>query len=229
MLTLRNREELKRGKQLPQRILLYVFGVFVLSLGAIFVVNADLGASPVQAVPLVASLITGLSIGTSFFVILTVFTLLQICILRRGFQWIQLTQILAAFLFGYLVDFSNFLVGVLRIPGYFGQLLMLGIGIVLTASGVTLHMRARIINLPPEALTAAITSKIPNGVFHRVRIVQDSALVVIAVLLSFLFLGGLYGVREGTVITAILVGKCIQYTNRVWVPLLKRLDFNTEE
>lgn len=200
----------------------------MLSLGAIFVVNSDLGASPVQAVPLVASLITGLSIGTSFFVILTVFTVLQICILRRDFQWIQLTQILAAFLFGYLVDFSNFLVGEVRIPGYFGQLLMLGIGILLTASGVTLHMRARIVNLPPEALTAAITSKIPNGVFHKVRIVQDSALVVIAAVLSLLFLNGLYGVREGTVLSAVLVGKCIQYTNRLWVPLLEKLGFQTE-
>jgi len=204
---------------------LYIFGVFVLSLGAIFVVNSNLGASPVQAVPLVVSLISGLSIGTSFIVILAVFTLLQICILRREFQWIQLTQIFAAFLFGYLVDFSNFLVGRVQIPGYLGQLLMLVIGIVLTASGVTLHMRARIINLPPEALTAAITSKIPNGVFHRVRIVQDSILVVIAALLSVLFLGGLYGIREGTVLTAILVGKCIHYTNRLWEPILEKLGF----
>lgn len=227
-MTLQNKEGIKKGSQLPQRILLYVFGVFVLSLGAIFVVNSNLGASPVQAVPLVVSLITGVSIGTSFFAILTVFTLLQICILRKDFQWIQLTQIFAAFLFGYLVDFSNFLIGGLQIPGYFGQLLMLGIGIVLTANGVTLHMRARIINLPPEALTAAITSKIPKGVFHRVRIVQDSTLVVIAVLLSLIFLDGLYGVREGTIISAVLVGKCIQYTNRLWVPLLEKLGFKTE-
>ena len=223
---MQNREGTKT--QLPQRILLYVFGVFVLSLGAIFVVNSNLGASPVQAVPLVASLITGFSIGTSFFVILTVFTVLQIFILRRNFQWLQLTQILAAFLFGYFVDFSNFLVGGIRIPGYLGQLLMLGIGIVLTASGVTLHMQARIVNLPPEALTAAITAKVKNGAFYRVRIVQDSALVVLAILLSFLFLGGLYGIREGTVISAVLVGKCIQYTNRVCLPVLERFGFVVE-
>ena len=214
-----------KEKRIPQRILLYIFGVFTLSLGAVFVVNANLGASPVQAVPLVVSLITEMSIGTSFIAVLILFTLIQIAILRREFKWIQLTQVLVALLFGYLVDFSNFLIRGIQAHNYFGQILMLCVGIVLTASGVTLHMRAKLVNLPPEALTAAITTKVKNGVFHRVRIVQDCALVAIAVVLSFSFLCGIYGVREGTIISALLVGKCIHITNRIWLPVLKRLGF----
>ena len=205
------------------RVLLYVFGVFILSLGAVFTVGANLGVSPVQVVPFVSSLVSGLSLGTSLFAVLTIFTLIQVAVLRKEFKWIQLTQIVAAFLFGYLVDFSFFLVGDVQFPGYFGQLLKLAIGIVLTACGVTLHMRANLVNLPPEALTAAITSKIPNSEFHKVRIVQDLTLVAIATALSFIALGGLYGVREGTVISAVLVGKCIQYTNRVFVPVMEKL------
>jgi len=206
-----------------RRILLYVLGVFVLSLGAVFTVRANLGVSPTQVVPFVFSLVSGLTLGTSMFVVLTIFTLIQIALLRKSFKPIQLTQIAMAFLFGYLVDFSLFLVGNVQIPGYFGQLVKLAIGIILTAAGVTLHMRARIVNLPPEALTTAIVSKTPNGEFHKVRIIQDLTLVIIASVLSFMALEGLYGVREGTLISAILVGKCVQYTNCVFAPVMKKL------
>jgi len=207
-----------------RRILIYVFGVFVLSLGVVFSVNAGLGLSPVQVVPFVFSLAGGLTLGTSMFAVLTIFTLLQIAILRKQFKLIQLTQIVVAFLFGYMVDFSFFLVGGVQFYGYFGQLLKLAIGIILTACGVTIHMQAQLVNLPPEALTAAITSKIPNGEFHKVRIVQDLTLVTIAAVLSFVTLdGNLYGIREGTVISAVLVGKCIQYTNRILASSLRAL------
>ena len=76
------------------------------------------------------------------------------------------------------------------------------------------------INMPGEALTIAITKKIPNSVFHKVRIIQDSSLVVIAAALSLIVLGGLYGIREGTVLSAILIGKLIPYANRLWRPVL---------
>ena len=210
-------------KQLPQRIFLYIIGVFALSLGVVFTINSNLGVSPIQAIPFVTSLITGFSMGSSVFAVLAVFTLLQILILRRDFKWIQITQLIATFFFGYFVDFSRFLLYGFYLPGYFGQLFKLFVGIGLTVVGVSLYTRAGLVNLPPEGLTLAIVKKTPGGVFHRVRIVQDTSLLIIAAVLSFLFLNGLYGIREGTAASALLVGKLIPFANRVFQPLLEKL------
>jgi len=207
---------------------LYIFGIFVLSIGTGFIVKSNLGVTPVQAVPMVISIISELSFGICIIIIFTFFTILQILILRKEFKWVQLTQILMAFLFGFLVDFSSLLVSRIHIPGYFGQLLTLGIGIVLVSCGITLHMRARIVTMPAEALTAAIKTKVRRWEFYQLRIIQDSILVVLSIILSFAFLHGLFGIREGTVICAVMIGKCMQYSNRLLTPILQKLGFNEE-
>ena len=157
--------------------------------------------------------------------VFTAFTLLQIPLLGREFQWYQLTQLLFVFLFGFFVDFSRFLLGDFAIPTYFGRQLMLWAGILCIASGVTLYLRAKLIDLSPEGLVSAIMRNIPNSTFHRVKIGMDSTLVALAVLLSLLLLGNVYGVREGTLLSAVFIGKFIPYTTRAFSPLLEKLGF----
>ena len=218
---------IKETRFIP-RLLLYLFGIFVLSFGTTFIINSELGVTPVQSVPMVLSLITELSIGNGIILVFIVFIISQILVLRQEFQWIQLTQIIMAFLFGYLVDFWNLIVSRIQVPGYLGQLLMLSIGIFLVSCGITIHMRARIVTMPAEALTAAIKTKVKRWEFYQLRIFQDSILVVIAIVLSYVFLHGIYGIREGTLICAVMIGKCMQYTSRFIIPILKKLGFNEE-
>ena len=210
-----------------RRVLVYVFGLFILSLGINFAVNSDLGVSPMQSVPLVLSLITGITMGTAVFIGFSFYTLVQIPILGKEFRWYQLLQIPAAFVQGAFVDLSRLFVGGLRIPTYVGQLATLVIAIFFLASGIVIHMRANLISQPPDALVAAITKKIPNGKFHLVKIAVDSVLVVLAVALSLLFLGGIYGVREGAVIAAVLIGKCIPLARRVWLVPMEKVGLIT--
>ncbi|MCL2569206.1 MAG: DUF6198 family protein [Oscillospiraceae bacterium] len=214
-----------RETQLVRRILLYTFAMFVMAIGVVFNINAGLGVSAISVLPLVYSLITGFSLGTSAFFIFSIFALLQILILRRDFQWIHLTQLLISRLLGYFVDAAEVLFGTVSFPGYLGQLLMLGIGIVCIACGIVLHLQARLVPLPPAALVTAIVKKCPRFLFFRVKMVMDCTLVALAALLSFLFLGGIYGLREGTVIAALLVGRCVPLVSRVAVPTLKKLGF----
>jgi uncharacterized membrane protein YczE len=39
------------------------------------------------------------------------------------------------------------------------------------------------------------------------------------------FLGGLQGIREGTIISAIVIGKVIPYANKVTKPILQKFCF----
>ena len=59
--------------------------------------------------------------------------------------------------------------------------------------------------LPGESFVRAVAFK-AHKEFGFIKIFFDSSLAVIAVILSFVLSGQLQGVREGTVITALIVG-----------------------
>jgi len=211
---IKNFVSMLREKRFIERILVYNAGLFVWALGVNFSINAELGVSPINFVPYVASEILQIDMGTCVTILFLIFILLQIIILRKEFKWINLTQIIFSFIFGYFVNVARFLIGDFRIPTYAGQLVMLGIGIVLISTGVVLYMQAKLINLSTEGLVDAIVYKIEGSTFHRIKILFDSAHVVFGVAISLIFLGQLYGVREGTVISAILIGKFMPTARR---------------
>lgn len=212
-----------KEKRLVWRIIVYITGLFVLSCGVVFAINSDLGVSPVNSLPYITSLILQTQIGMLTTIMLIAFMALQLMILRKDYKWINLTQIIFSFIFGFFLNFAIWLIGDLHIPTYFGRLGMLAISIVLIAAALVLIMGARLVILPPEGLCVAIASKIKNGKFHVVKMFFDSALVAASIALSFIFLGELQGVREGTVISALAIGKIIPYVKKLLNPILNKL------
>jgi len=101
---------------------------------------------------------------------------------------------------------------------------MLVISIFLIAAGLSMIIGAKLVILPPEGLCMAIVAKIKNSKFHIIKIFFDSSLVLIGIALSLLFLGGLEGVREGTVISAVAIGKMIPYTRKMLGPILNKFE-----
>ncbi|MCL2579619.1 MAG: DUF6198 family protein [Oscillospiraceae bacterium] len=211
-----------KERHLPQRILVYVIGLLIAAFGVAFAVNSDLGLSPVQSFPFVLSRITGLSMGTWVKVVLSFFILMQAAILRKEFRPIDVTQIVFAVIFGYFVNFTQFLLGDFRIPTYGGQLTFLFLGMVCIATGIIFYMDAKLVNLPSEGIVAAIAYKLDKP-FHIVKIFADSTVVLSALALSLIFLGGLDGVREGTIASSILIGKMIPAIRRIVTPIIAGL------
>lgn len=207
------------------RVIIYVIGLLILAFGVAFSVNSNLGVSPVNSLPYVISLIVEKKLGTCVTVVFISYILLQILILRKDFQWFNLAQILCSTLFGKFVDFAKMVVGDFTIPTYAGQLTMLAISIVLIAIGISAYMGVKLINMPMEGLTAAIASKLPKAKFHNVKVVVDCVAVGTGIILSFVFLGGLFGIREGTVISAMAIGKVIPYVNKVTLPIIQKFCF----
>ena len=111
------------------------------------------------------------------------------------------------------------------IPTYFGQLLMMAISIVLVAIGVAIYMDVKLVNMPMEGMTLAISDCFPNIEFHKIKIIVDCSSVAIGVVLSFLFLHGLFGIREGTILSAILVGKILPVMKKRISPVIQKLCF----
>jgi len=198
-----------------KRVAIYIFGLFVLAFGTNFSINSDLGVTPVSAVPFISSLILDIDAGVLFTAMFVIFVALQILLLRAEFKWINLTQIIFSFIFGYFVDFAALILNGFVFPTYFGQLFTNFIGIVLVSLGIVLYMKARLVSLPPEGFVEALAVKIPQLPFYRAKIAKDSALVIIAVVLSLVFLGGVVGVREGTLLAALLIGWLIPVIEKI--------------
>ena len=208
------------------RVGAYAIGLLILAFGVAFSVNSNLGVSPANSFPYVVSLIINQKMGNCVTVIFICYILLQILILKKDFQRINLSQIVFSTLFGKFVDFAKFVLGDFCIPTYAGRLLMLAISIVLIAIGISTYMGAKLVNMPTEGLASAIASKLPNKEFHHVKVMVDCASVGTGMILSFIFLGGLQGIREGTIISAIVIGKVIPYANRLTGPMLQKFCFS---
>lgn len=180
-------------------------GLWIMAIGVGFSIKADLGTSPISSVPYVVSLISPLSVGTATIAMHCVFILLQILILRKRYQPIQLLQLPVAFLFGAMTDLALWLLRGLRCSGYWMQWVFCIVGIFLVAVGVGAEVLANVVTLAGEGLVLAICKAFPVR-FGTMKVGFDCTLVLTAVLIGFAAKGRLLGAREGTVAAAIFVG-----------------------
>lgn len=206
------------------RILVYCLGLLLLAFGVAISVNSDLGVSPVNSLPYVISRILNVQLGTCVTVVFCSYIAMQVVILRKEFRPINLLQILFSTLFGYFVDFAKWTIGAFALPGYVGRLGMLAVSILFIALGILLYLEAELVPMPMEGLTAAIAKKLHKP-FPTMKTIVDCVVVGTGIVLCFVFLGKLDGIREGTVITAVVTGKIIALLRKPLSPLLKKLCF----
>ncbi len=196
-------------------VAVYCLGLLFSAFGVALSINADLGVSPVNSLPYIIAEMLSIKTGTAVIAVFVLYMLIQKCIRGKAFPLRDLLQLPAAVLFGYFVDFSKRILGDFRPEGYGASLLMLAGSIFLVALGISLYMSANIVYMPVEGLVQAITDKMETVPFHRIKMGVDCLSVALGVCLSFVFLGELTGIREGTVISAICIGKMIPLTNRL--------------
>ena len=191
------------------RYLIYLLSLFIISLGASLSIKANLGTSPLICLPYVSSLITKFSVGEVMFVFTVLFILIQVILLRKDFEKRQYLQLIMGTIFSGFIDFSLMLVNFINPVGYISQMSLLLISCIVVAFGVLLEIKTEIVYLPADGVIVAI-SKVLNIEFPKVKPFVDTSMVVIAAILSIIFLGYLAGVREGTVISAIIIGPIVK-------------------
>lgn len=189
-----------------KKALVSVIGFSIMAFGIAFSIKAELGTSPISSVPYAASEISGLTVGMATIVMHCVFILLQVVLLRREYELFQLSQLPVALLFGGMTDFAMFCIKSMSYTTYLGQWGLCIIGILLVGIGVSLEVEANFTVVAGEGLVIAIT-KVFHTKFGITKVAFDVTLVIIALLLSFIFLGRIVGVREGTMAAALFVGQ----------------------
>lgn len=188
-----------------ERCIILVIGLAIMSLGIAFSIKAALGTSPISSVPYVASSISGLSVGATAIIINLVFILIQILLLRKKYDLFQLFQIPALVLFGFMIDFSAYLIKDITYTNYLQQWLLCIFGIILLGFGVSIEVMAKLVTTPGEGVVLAIC-KIFSLKFGNTKMAFDIFLVAVSIVAVLSFLGHLEGVREGTIAGAVFVG-----------------------
>ncbi|WP_243874133.1 cytidylate kinase family protein [Blautia massiliensis (ex Durand et al. 2017)] len=188
-----------------KRYLIFLVGLFVNSLGVSLITKANLGTSPISSIPYVLSLNFPFTLG-NFTIFFSIFLIvLQLIILRKNFKLEHILQIPVSIIFGYFIDLTMILFSWVNPEAYIMKIVYLLIGCLILGVGVYMEVLADVVMLPGESFVRAIVLTWKTN-FGITKICFDVSMSVIAAVLSFIFAGRLAGVREGTVIAALLVG-----------------------
>lgn len=191
--------------ELIKRYIFLLVGLFVNGLGVSFITKAGLGTSPITSIPYTLSLSFTPTVGMFTLVFNIFLVILQVILLRRNFQLQNLLQLPIIALFSFFIDLTMSLLGFIQPETYVLKVISLVIGCLILGFGVFMEMVSNVAMLPGEATVRAVSDVFSTD-FGKTKIAFDSSMTVIAAILSFIMFKHLDGVREGTIVAAILVG-----------------------
>ena len=191
--------------ELIKRYIFLLAGLFVNGLGVSFITKAGLGTSPITSIPYTLSLGFTPTVGMFTLVFNIFLVILQVILLRRNFQLQNLLQLPIIALFSFFIDLTMSLLGFMQPETYAMKVVSLIVGCLILGFGVFMEMVANVAMLPGEATVRAVSDVFSTD-FGKTKIAFDSSMTVIAAILSFIMFRHLDGVREGTIVAAILVG-----------------------
>lgn len=191
--------------ELIKRYIFLLVGLFVNGLGVSFITKAGLGTSPITSIPYTLSLGFTPTVGIFTLVFNIFLIILQVILLRRNFQLQNLLQLPIIALFSFFIDLTMSLLGFMQPETYAMKVVSLIVGCLILGFGVFMEMVANVAMLPGEATVRAVSDVFSTD-FGKTKIAFDSSMTIIAAILSFIMFKHLDGVREGTIVAAILVG-----------------------
>lgn len=208
-----------------RRILVFAVGLLVISLSIGFITKASLGTPPISSIPYSLSLIfPSLSLGNFTIIYSLLLVFLQLVILGKQADKVSLgLQVVISFVFGYFIDFGMMLLGDFSPEIYWERIVCVLIGCFGLAFGVYLQIVADFTMVPGDGFAYALSVRIKKKPYRVVRVCSDVSMIVIAAIIGYIGMGTTGGVREGTVICALLIGTMagVYFSKLAW--LTKRL------
>lgn len=203
----------KSNAELFRRYLIFGISLLVIALGISIITRSDLGTSPITSVPYVASLNTPLSLGTYFFFFTIFLIILQVIMLgKKGILERKvelLMQFPVALVLSVFTDFGMWITAAWMPELYYVKIVSLVAGCLVLAFGICLEVIADVTMISAEYTIQFATMRLKKD-FGTIKICFDVSLVLLAALGSWLFSGRIDGVREGTIIAALITGPFVR-------------------
>ncbi len=190
-----------------------LISLYIMTLGVALSIRSNVGSSVISSLPMSFSLagiqgmVPALTVGDYTNIMNIIFVLMQILILRRRFEPIQLFQLLIGSVFGALIDLNMYLTAAFDYSTLSSQVLAAFIGSTVLGCGVALEVRCGSVTMPGEGIQVAI-SRVTGAPFPKVKIILDTCLVVAAVASCYIFWGAWQWniIGPGTLFAMIYVG-----------------------
>ena len=202
------------NKFIVRRYFLFVVSIFINAFGIAFITRALLGTSPITSITYVLSLFTSYTMGQWTIIVNLLFLLIDLILMKpKGVKAdlrMFLLQIPITFCFGTFIDISMNALDWLVPTNYLSQLVSLAVGCFILAVGIALEVKADIAMVAGEYLVRVL-SKCLKKEFGFVKLGLDISLVVLSCVVSWIFMSGIYGIREGTVVAALVVGPIVHF------------------
>ena len=211
----------KNRTEILRRYLIFGISLFIIALGISLITRSDLGTSPITSVPYVASLNTPVSLGTYFFLFTIILICMQMLLLgKKGIMERKvelLMQFPVAFVLSVFTDLGMWLTAGYIPEAYYVIISSLLIGCIVLALGICLEVTADVTMISAEYTIQFATMRFKKD-FGAIKIGFDVSLVLFAILCSWLLSGKIEGVREGTIIAALITGPFVRF-------IMPRLNF----
>lgn len=208
------------------RYLVFIIGLFCLSVGVVLIVRSNLGTTPISSVNYVMSINTPLTLGTFTFIINMLLIVGQFWLIHGNSTKKDVIEILLqipfSLLFSLFIDLNMYLTTGITPASYLWSMAMLLLGCLIQSIGVVLEIKPRVAMMSAEAFVKYASQRY-NKEFGKIKVCFDVALVLTAVILSLIFASRIEGVREGSLIAACLTGYIVTFLN---TRVITRENFN---
>ena len=208
-----------------KRTLIYIIGLFILSSGVAFSAHCGIGVSPVGTIPVALKYSFNMELGLCSTLAMIFYMFVQALLLGRKYKLINTLQIFASIMFGGFIfvteqalkTICDFLETPMVPTTYPLQLLYLAISIFFGGTGVFLYLKGRMVNLPADGVFVAFHQRFGVSI-PKSKITFDFSSTTLAALIALIFMDGFSSItfiREGTILSCILVGPIIGFWNKV--------------
>ncbi|MBD5358491.1 MAG: hypothetical protein HDR88_16145 [Bacteroides sp.] len=198
-----------------------LISLYIMTLGVALCVRSNLGSSVISSIPMAFALAGQdgltfqLSIGGYTNIMNIVLVTLQIIVLRRNFELVQLLQLVIGFIFGALIDLNMIITSYFDYSLLWQQITAQFIGCSVMAFGIAMEVRCGSVTMPGEGIQVAF-ARVTGLPFPKMKIIIDTVLVILAVASCYYFWGVWQWniIGPGTLFAMIYVGFCVKLLSK---------------
>ncbi|MGG7178344.1 YczE/YyaS/YitT family protein [Clostridium paraputrificum] len=191
-----------------KKISLFLFGILIMSLGAVLLSKTDLGVAPWEAINFGLSYTIGLTPGV-WIIILSLLSLIIASILEK--KLIKLSSFVTSIIIGSFVDLWMFILDFISLDNMMIRSTVFVLAIIISSLGIAIYLYPQLPANPIDYLMLVIKNKFNLKIVHA-KLLLDVILFILAIIFN-----GPIGL--GTIILTLFIGPSINF----WQVLLEKV------
>ncbi|MGO0062782.1 YczE/YyaS/YitT family protein [Brevibacillus fluminis] len=202
--------ELQNNSSLTKRWIIYLVGIYILTLGISLAIRAGIGISPQSSLTRTMTVIfPQLSQGTFSFLLELLMLLGAYLVLPKDFKLKYFAGLIPALALSIFLDLNLLITSFIKIDLYYAKVMLLAVADAALAFGLYLMIQANLVLIPVDLFVNTLFKRTKMK-WGNIKTIFDCSLLVVSACIGLIFLGEIKFIREGTIINAILVGQYIK-------------------